>query len=75
MDIVATQDHIVGLKPLEDRKQKVVVISLDEIIVFEISKSDFKIHYINFEEAKADTPGLPICGLSMVIDHKNLYYR
>ncbi len=44
-----------GMRPTDDRKQKIVVISLDEIVVFEITKTDFNIHYISFEEARADT--------------------
>ena len=55
----------------EDVKQRAVVISLDEIIVFEISKANFNVHYMSFEDAKADKPGLPICGLGIVADHKN----
>lgn len=51
------------------------MISLDEIVVFEISKTDFSIHYISFEEAAADTRALPISGLAIVADHKNQYYR
>ncbi len=60
-----------GLKPYEDIKQKLLVISLDEIVVFEITKADFNIHFISFEEAKADTTSLPVCGISLVADHKN----
>lgn len=60
---------------VEEKKQKFVVISLDEIVIFEITKTDFNIHFISFEEARADTTSLPICGLSIVADHKNNYYR
>lgn len=52
-----------------------MVISLDEIVVFEITKGAFNVHYMSFEEAKADKPGLPICGLGIIADHKNQYYR
>lgn len=52
-----------------------MVISLDEIVLFEISKGSFNVHYMSFEEAKADKPGLPICGFAVVADHKNQYYR
>ena len=48
---------------VEEKKQKFVVISLDEIVIFEITKTDFNIHFISFEEARADTTSLPICGL------------
>ena len=48
-----------------------MVLSLDEIVIFEITKTDFNIHYISFEEARADTMALPICGLAIVADHKN----
>ena len=48
-----------------------MVISLDEIVIFEITKSDFNIHYISFVEAQADTKALPICGLAIIADHKN----
>jgi hypothetical protein len=68
---IKATDAILGLKPYEDRKQKVVVLSLDEIVIFEITKTDFNIHYISFEEARADTTSLPICGLAIVADHKN----
>ena len=52
-----------------------MVISLDEIVVFEISKSDYIVHSMSFEEASQDTKDLPICGLSLIADHKNQYYR
>jgi hypothetical protein len=43
--------------------------------VFDISKGTFTVHYISFEEAKEHKPGLPICGMSIIADHKNNYYR
>lgn len=70
-----SSSQIPGLKPVRDPKQKIVVISLDEILVFEITKTDFRIDSISFEEARADTMALPICGLAIVADHKNQYYR
>lgn len=67
--------HVAGLRAAEEKKQKVAVISLDEIVVFEITKSDFSVHYIGFDEAKADTTSLPLCALSILADHKNQYYK
>ena len=64
---------------MQQQKQKnyegLVVLSLDEIVVFLMSKADFSIHYMSFEEAKNDTSALPICGLAIVADHKNQYYK
>lgn len=53
----------------------VCVISLDEIVVFEVTSSSFEVHYISLEEAKADTKALPICGMCLLADHKNQYYK
>jgi hypothetical protein len=75
LDETQVEEGVPGLKLQNDRKQKLVVLSLDEIVVFEITKTDFNIHYISFEEARADTSSLPICGLAIVADHKNQYYR
>ena len=72
---LSTTQDVPGLRPVREQKQKIVVISLDEILVFEITKTDFRIDIISFEEAKADTQSLPICGLAIVADHKNQYYR
>lgn len=47
------------------------MISLDDIIFFTLSKSDFSTHYMSFDECSGDTDSLPICGMSMVADHKN----
>jgi hypothetical protein len=64
-------EGVPGLRQADNRKQKLVVLSLDEIVIFEITKTDFNIHYISFEEARADTTAIPICGLAIVADHKN----
>lgn len=46
------------------------MISLEEIVVFTMSKSIFNTNYISFEEAKEDTTAIPICGLAMIADCK-----
>ena len=40
-----------------------------------MGKMDFSLHYISLEEAKHDTIALPVCGLSIVADHKNQFYK
>lgn len=46
-------------------------MSLDEIVVFMMTKSDFNTHYISFEDAGSDSDALPVCGMAMIADHKN----
>lgn len=36
-----------------------------------MTKADFSIHYISFDEAQSDTTSRALCGLSIVADHKN----
>ena len=64
--------EVVTHKP---NQEGIVVISLDDIIFFTLSKSDFSTHYMSFDECSADTDSLPICGMAMVADHKNQFYK
>ena len=40
-----------------------------------MTKADFSINFIPFEDAKSDTTSVALCGLAMVADHKNQFYK
>lgn len=52
-----------------------MVITLDELVIIDVSRGAFNVHYISFEEAKEHSPGLPICGMSIIADNRNKYYK
>jgi len=51
------------------------VLSLDELVFFLFEGSDVIIDYISLEDAFPDTRKPAICGLSMVADHRNQFYK
>lgn len=40
-----------------------------------ITNEEFSTHYISFEEARGDTVSRALCGMAMIADHKNQYYK
>jgi len=53
----------------------VVVLARDEIVIFMITNQEFSTHYVPFDEARGDTTARVLCGIALVADHKNVYYK
>lgn len=53
------------------QREGIVILSLDEIIVFTLTSSEFSTNYINLKDNEDEYESVPICGMSMIADHKN----